>query len=135
MTAKEFLSRARRLQARIDQLERARQAAWERATSTTANGNTPVSGGDISRKTESYAELIATYDAELGELTSVQAEINKVIHQVQDHTLAMLLRSYYVEGKTWEQTACDIHYSYFRTVHDKHPAALRAVDAILQKSL
>ena len=98
-------------------------------------GNTPVSGGDISRKTESYAELIATYDAELDELASVQAEINKVIKQVPDHTLAMLLRAYYVEGKTWEQTACDIHYSYFRTVHDKHPAALRAVDAILQKSL
>lgn len=131
MTAKEYLSRARKLQSRLDALERARAGAWERATATTANGSTPVSGGDISRKTEAYAELVATIDREYDRLGELKQEIIGTISKVQDNTLAALLIAYYVDGATWDQTAEIIHYSIYRTVHDKHPQALRAVEGII----
>lgn len=135
MTAREYLSQARRLQARLDQLERARATAWERATSTTANGSTPVSGGEMSRKTESYAELAATIDAEYENLRKVKSEILETIGKVRDNTLAALLIGYYINGSSWEQVAVDIHYSYYRTRRDKHNQALAVVQKILDEKM
>lgn len=129
--AKEYLARARRLQSRLDALERAKSCAWERATSVTPNSGMTVQGGDISRKTESYAVLTDKINDECARLYFMKAEIMDTINKVEDNTLAALLMSYYIEGNTWEQTAVAIHYSYYRTVHDKHPQALRAVEKIL----
>lgn len=136
MEAKQWLLRARRLQARIDQLEAARLSAWERATATTQRvSSDPVSRSGVSRKAEGTAELIGTIDAELRRLEGIKAEIVRAIAQVQDNTLSALLTSYYINGATWEETAVAIHYSYYRTVHDKHPQALAAISAIIEKTL
>lgn len=133
MEAKQWLLRARRLQARIDQLEAARLSAWERATATTQRvSSDPVSRSGVSRKAEGTAELIGTIDAERRRLDAVKAEIVGVIAQVHDNTLAALLLGYYVNGHTWEQVCVDISYSYIHTVHRLHPAALAAVEEILE---
>ena len=132
MTAKDFLLRARRLQARINQLEKARQSVWAAATATTtAPGQDPIRSGGVSRKPEQYGEFISELDAEYRRLDEIKADTLRVIGQVQDNTLAALLMAYYVNGLTWEQTAVEIGYSYFRTVHDKHAQALAAVEKIL----
>lgn len=131
MTAKQYLMRARRLQARIDQLEETRIAAWERATATTQAPRSDGGGhSGISRKPETYA-LANAVEAARKRLDVVKAETVVVIDRVQDNTLAALLMAYYVNGHTWEQTADIIHYSYYRTVHDKHPQALSAVAEII----
>lgn len=136
MTAKEYLMQARRIQVRIDQLERAKADAWERATSTTAAPDRGgVSGGDVSRKSEAYGDLSAALAEEYDRLMRTKAEIVTTISKVRDNTLSALLLSYYVNGQTWEQTAVNIHYSYYRTVHDKHPAALEAVNSILLQNV
>lgn len=133
MTAREFLMQARKIQLRIDQLEEAKVAAWERATATTqAPGKPGVSVGGVSRKSEAYGDFSAALDEEYDRLMTAKAEIVRVIAGVQDNTLNALLMSYYVNGNTWEQTAVNIHYSYYRTVHDKHPAALAAVNEVLK---
>ena len=137
MTAKEFLMRARRLQARIDQLEEARRTAWERSTSVTAApGGTAGAAGaaaHVSRKTAAYGEYVAQIDDERDRLAEIKADTLKIINKVSDNTLATLLIAYYINGQTWEQTAVSIHYSYYRTVHDKHPQALAEVEKLLQK--
>lgn len=133
MEAKQWLLRARRIEARIEQLDAARTGAWERATSVTQSVGQDGGGrSEISRKPEVYGELAAALDAEIQRLRSVKAEIVDAISQVQDNVLASLLMAYYVNGLTWEQTAVEINYSYYRTVHDKHPQALKAIDSIIR---
>ena len=132
MTAKDFLLRARRLQARINQLEKARQSVWAAATATTtAPGQGSIRSSGVSRKPEQYGEFISELEAEYRRLDEIKADTLRVIGQVQDNTLATLLMAYYINGRTWEQTAVDIGYSYFRTVHDKHLQALAEVEKIL----
>lgn len=134
MEAKQWLLRARRLQSRIDQLEEARRAAWERATSTTQTPRSdPVARSGISRKPEQFGELGAVIDGELRRLDAVKAEIMAVIAQVPDNTLAALLVGYYVNGHTWEQVCVDISYSYKHVVHQLHPRALETVQSIIEK--
>lgn len=136
MTARDFLRRARNIQTRIDQLEQAAASAWDRATSiTTSPGKARVGGGVVSRKPEEYAELSDAVEEERKRLVLVKTEIIRVIAQVIDNDLAALLTSYYVNCNTWEQTAVNIHYSYYHTVHRLHPAALAAVESILRKML
>ena len=130
---KQWLLRARQLQARIDQLEEAQRTAFERATSTTQAPRADAGGhSGVSRKPEMYGELAGAVDAELKRLDAVKAEIVAVIGKVDDNALASLLMGYYVSGKTWEQVCVDIHYSYIHTVHRLHPAALAAVGEILE---
>lgn len=131
LTAKEYLSRARRLQARLDALERARSGAWERATSVTPNSGMTVQGGDISRKTESYAVLTDKINDECARLYFIKSEILETISKVEDNTLNTLLTEFYINGASWEQTAVRINYSYYHTIHVLHPRALAAVDRII----
>lgn len=129
--AKEYLARARRLQSRLDALERAKSCAWERATSVTPNSGMTVQGGDISRKTESYAVLTEKIEAERERLMRLKAEIIETVNQVEDNTLCALLTEFYINGATWEQTSVRINYSYYHTVHVLHPKALQAIDRII----
>ena len=133
MTAKEFLLRARRLQARIDQLEDAKKDVWEKSTYAADTGAASQRPAAVKRRTEAYGAYVDKIDAERARLLRMKLEILEVIGQLQDNTLAALLTAYYINGKTWEQTAVEIHYSYFRTVHDKHPQALVAVEELLKK--
>ena len=133
MTAKQYLMRARRLQARIDQLEQAALDAWDRATGTTQQpGATGHGKGDVGRKSEGYSLLSGTLQGERDRLDRIKADTVATIGHVQDNTLAALLMGYYVNGQTWEQVSCEIHYSFVHTVHRLHPAALAAVEEILE---
>ena len=42
-----------------------------------------------------------------------------------------LLYERYINGKTWEQIAVTLNYSFVHVVHRLHPAALRAVQAVI----
>lgn len=134
MTAKQYLMRARRLQARIDQLEQAELDAWDRATGTTQQPGAPGHGkGDVGRKSEGYSLLSGTLQNERDRLDRIKADTVATIGQISDNTLAALLMAYYVNGYTWERTAVDIHYSFVHTIHRLHPAALAAVQEILDR--
>ena len=135
MTAKEYLSQARRLQARLDQLEKARERAWEKATATTSNGSMPVSGGDISRKTESFAELTSIIDSEYNELCAVKADILKTISLIKDNRYAALLIAYYINGLTWAETAEALGYTFEHVARELHPRALNVVDKLIREKM
>lgn len=135
MTAKEWLLRARRLEKRIEALCQAKRRAYDRAVSvTTALRDVPggreghsSSGG----KTASYAILSDEADRQLVRLESVRAEILRAIGRVQDNTLAVLLTEYYVNGKTWEQVAVNMQYSFAHITKTLHPKALSEITNIL----
>ena len=134
MTAKEFLIRARRLQARIDQLEDAKAEVWERSTySAQSSGTASATSGAASRRTETYSAYVDKIDSERARLVQVKTEILELVNKVPDNTLAALLTAYYINGKTWEQTAVELQYSYRHLVHVLHPRALCEVESILKK--
>ena len=134
MTTKEWLMRARRLENRIIALQGSRQRAYDRAVSTTARPREVciISGGAApSSKATHYLELCEEVEAQIDELNRIRAEILHAIRGVQDSTLATLLIEYYVNGKTWEQVARCINYT-FRNTTRLHRKALRAMEHVLQ---
>ncbi len=133
MTAKEWLSRARNAEKRLKALEESKRRAYERATSAVA----PIRDGYVhnstsENKSEAYANLSVEVDKQKDEVDRICAEVTKVIGYVHDNILATLLTEYYVNGKTWNEVAVCIGYSYHDTVQRKHPAALQKIDRLLK---
>ena len=131
MTAKEYLSRVRGLDAEIKQLLRIRQRAWEQVTRTTSQlSKAPAHGGDRQDPLTSYVHYSELLEARTAELLEVQRETLCTIEQVQDSRYRRLLRARYLEGMTWEQIAVRMGYSW-RQVVRMHGDALNEVDGIM----
>lgn len=135
MTTKEWLMRARKLENRIIALNGSKQRAYNRAVSSTARPREVcvVSGGDASgNKAVRYVELCEEVEAQIDELNRIRTEILHAIRGVQDSTLATLLIEYYINGRTWEQVAVCLNYSYSQVVKYLHPNALREVQHAIE---
>lgn len=127
MTTKEWLNRAKNIDAEIGRLLRERRKAWERAVSITSRLNANnVSGTKDPHK---YDELVAyesLIDARVDELYAVKQEILKAINAVQDGTLRAILTERYINFKKWEQIAIDLNYSW-RQIIRLHGRALQEI--------
>lgn len=131
MTTKEWLMRAWRIDREIDLLMDARRRALERATSTTAAPrDVRVSGNSGGNPMDTYAALSEQIDRRVDELARVKAEVLEAIEQVRDGTLRQLLIERYIQCRTWEQVAVNMHYSYIHVVQRLHPEALQEISKI-----
>lgn len=81
-----------------------------------------------------YVDACDDAAAYLAMLAERRKEIAHVIDSVQNTRLRELLTERYINGKTWEQVAVQMNYSYVHIVHRLHPAALRAVQEILTQN-
>lgn len=68
---------------------------------------------------------------ELEMLEATEREVVKTIDSVTDNALNTLLYKRYINGKTFEQIAVEMNYSYYHVVHRLHPKALKAVKMLL----
>lgn len=120
MTTKEWLSRGWRVDREIRELEQAQQEALALATRTTAgtDGERVDGGGDNSseRAMVAYADKAAEYaeliDSKIRELVGIKAEIIRAVERVENPTLRAVLVARYINFKTWEQIAVEMHYTY-----------------------
>ena len=126
MTAKEWLSRARKLSGRLRALQTSKEQAFARATSVVVGGGEHVSGGEPADKHAAYAELSLAVDRQIEKLERTRAEILQVIGQMEDNTLSTILTEYYVNDKTWAEIAAEQHYSW-RQVMRLHGHALQMI--------
>ena len=126
MTAKEWLSRARRMSGRLRALQTSKEQAFARATSAAVAGGEHVSGGLPADKLVAYAEVSRVVDRQIAKLEHTRAEILQVIGRIEDNTLSTLLTEYYVNDKTWAQIAAQQHYSW-RQVMRLHGHALQII--------
>ena len=135
MTAKQYLHSVRRLDARMAQLQESIQQYWAGATSVVQTLD--VDGGGRSstttRKPESYVEHVLELKQRYDYLISRKLHAQLLIEQLEDNVYAALLTAYYINGKTWEETAAAIGYSEVHTIQSLHPAALSAFQEILDK--
>lgn len=135
MTVKQWLMRARNIESRIASLVMARQRAYDRAVSIVARPREVcVIGGGVSSPDDKNASYVIVGEAikeQEDKLNAIRAEIIEAIGVVEDNTLAALLTEYYVNGRTWEDVAFALDYSYSQVVKYLHPKALKAInDAI-----
>ena len=132
MTIKEYLSQAYRIDQRInsklEQVRSLRELA-EKATSTlsdtysSGNGNKQKMEGVIVKIIDLENEI----DEEIDRLVDLKQEIVSMIKQVKNPEYQTLLELRYLNFKTWEQIASEMHYSIQHTfrIHDKALSLLR----------
>lgn len=55
------------------------------------------------------------------------AAIENAIEKVDDDRMRILMRSRYIQGKTWEQICVQLNYSW-RQIHYLHSKALKKIE-------
>ena len=132
MTIKEYLSQAYRIDQRInsklEQVSSLRELAVK-ATSTLSD--TYSSGSGNKQKMEGVIvkiiDLENEIDEEIDRLVDLKQEIVSLIKKVKNPEYQTLLELRYLNFKTWEQIASEMHYSIQHTfrIHDKALSLLR----------
>ena len=131
MTAKQWLNRARRLDEEIAKLEDTRRRTRERVTSITQSYDSDgAQSTKDPHKFDRLAELNSLISVRTDELVHIKAEILETINRLPDRRQRLVLISYYVDGKTWEQTAVDMNYSYMHVTRI-HGYALQEIEKML----
>jgi hypothetical protein len=133
LTVKEWLKRGRKLDAEINQLLIAKQNAFELvcggAVDTSAERVQSSKDNTTERNLVNYIAYEELIKCRIDELVNVKTEILEAINDIPNPTYRTLLTAYYINCKTWEQVAEDLHYSV-RAIHRMHGEALRLVVAV-----
>ena len=107
------------------------QRTRESLESVTQNYNGDITTGTKNpHKYDRLVELESLVDAKIDEQISLKAEILNTIMQLEDRRQRLVLMEYYIEMKTFEQVAVDIHYSW-RQIMNIHGHALKEVERCL----
>ena len=136
MTAKEYLAQyreaARRVTAAQDHLTELRAMA-ERITPNYggSGGGTHQTGDKLGAAVARLVDAESRVSDELELLEATEREVIGTIDKITDGTLHTLLYERYINGKTWEQIAVALNYSYRQTTR-MHGAALIAVKHVLE---
>ena len=116
MTKKEFLRQyldlSREIDAKLEEVSRYRALATK-VTQTLAPDKVQCTQGN---KMESIiaklVDLEKEVDAEIDRMTEIRGAVVAAIANVPNSKYRTLLRHRYINGKTWEQIAVEMHYSY-----------------------
>ena len=133
MNAKQFLGRARWADKELVSLMRTRDETFDRLTHITQSydGDGAQATKDP-HKFDSYVALEQKLDQMIDELCDIKLEIINVLSQLKDTRELMILKSYYVDLKTWERTAADCGLSWTHTMRLRK-SAIKNVDAVLNR--
>lgn len=113
MNAKQWLGRARFIDREINLLLKTKAEARDGLTRITQSYESD--GTQVSKdphKFDRLVELENMIDLKVAELNETKAEILGVIFQLEDRKQKMVLISYYIRMKTFEQIAVEMSYSF-----------------------
>lgn len=131
MTAKQWLNRGRRIDQEISKLMETKALIEARLTSITQSYDSDgAQSTKDPHKFDQLAEINNQIEIRTRDLIMVKAEIIEMINQLYDRRQRLVLLSYYVDGKTWEQTAVDLNYSYMHIMRI-HGYALVEIEKML----
>jgi DNA-directed RNA polymerase specialized sigma subunit len=136
MTPKEYLQQyrdaVRRAAAAQDHLDELRSMATRITPNySSEGGGTHHTGDKLGAAVARIMDAESRVSDELEMLEATEREVVKTINGVQDGTLSTLLYERYINGKTWEQIAVLMNYTY-RRVTQLHGKALNAVKDFLE---
>ena len=133
MSIKDWLKRGRYLNKEIDALVEAKAGLYARLTSTTAPlTDVCVSSGGKSTGDSgliNYLHFEQEINEQIDRLIVIKLEIEQAISKVPDSFLRVLLTEYYVNFKTWEQIAANMHFTY-RHILRMHKKALELLEDV-----
>lgn len=131
MTAKQWLGRGRKLDQEIEELKKTQKTIEEQLEKITPNYTSD--GTQMTKdphKFDRLVEIDSIIQNRIDDLLKVKAEILVMIFSLKDRRQIMVLKSYYIDQKTWEQTAVDLHYSYMQVTRI-HGYALKEIEKML----
>ena len=136
MTPKEYLQQyrdaVRRAAAAQDHLDELRSMATRITPNySSEGGGTHQTGDKLGAAVARIIDAESRVSDEIEMLEATEREVIKTINGVQDGTLSKLLYERYINGKTWEQIAVLMNYTY-RRVTQLHGKALNAVKDFLE---
>ena len=114
MTVKKWLGRARYIQREIDLLQKTKQETRDNLTKITQSyeDNDGVQSTKDPHKFDRLAEFDSLIDEKVDELIRAKNEIIQAIFLLDDRVQKLVLISYYVRMKTFEQIAVEQNYSF-----------------------
>lgn len=137
MTAKQYLSQAKRLDMRINTKLEQIQTLTDLATNCTSviNDMPRHSSDVVSRTEDSIINLMSLQDevkSEVNELVNMKRDIMCVVKQVADVEQQILLEKRYLCFSAWELISVDMGYSiqYTYRIHER---ALKEISKILKE--
>ncbi len=135
MTAKQYLNRVRRIDKEIAALLRLVQRTRESLETVTQNYDSDGAQSTKNpHKFDRLIELEGLVDQKIDEQIALKTEILTTITKVPDRRQRLVLMEYYVEMKTFEEVAVDVHYSWKQT-HRIHARALQAVEKVINENM
>ena len=135
MTAKQFLSRGRWIEREITSLIRTRDETRDRLTHITQNydGDGAQTTKDP-HKFDSLVELEDKIDELINRLYATKTEILGVIDKLEDRREFLALKVYYIDMKTWEEVAVELHYTWRQTMRIRK-AAIANTEVIINGTM
>lgn len=123
MTAKQFLSRGRWIEREITSLISTRDETRDRLTHITQNYDSDgAQSTKDPHKFDALVELEYKLDERIDELCAVKTEILDAIGKLEDSRERLALQLYYIDMKSWEQVAVELHYSWRQTMYIRKQA-------------
>lgn len=137
MTKKEFLNQylnaEKEIGIKLDQIAR----LGELSTKTTQTLTPDRVKGNSENRLESSVSKIVDIEREIGasldKLERTRLQVESVINSVPNVNQRNVLRLRYISGKTWEQIAVDLDFSY-QWVCELHGRALQNISPIVDRS-
>ena len=121
---KRYINLDREIERKLEEVARLR-AKLTRVTEVYSTE--PRGGGSIYGKTEEIlakiVDLEKEIDADVDRLISIRDNIKAIIEAVEDDRERLLLQYRYLDGRTFEEIAVQMHYSW-RQIHRLHSKAL-----------
>ena len=136
MTAKQFLSRGRWIEREISALMRTRDETRDRLTHITQSydGDGAQSTKDP-HKFDALVELEYKLDERIDELCAVKTEILDTICKLEDSRERLALQLYYIDMKSWEQVAVELHYAWQQTMRIRKSAIAHVEELLNERSV
>ena len=125
------MSRGRWIEREICTLMKTRDETRDRLTHITQSYD--GDGAQASKdphKFDALLELEDKVDRKIDELYKVKSEILDAIDKLEDSRERIALRVYYIDMKTWEEVAVELHYSWRATMYVRK-TALKHIEEIL----
>lgn len=136
MNAKQWLGRGRWIEREIAALMKTRDETRDRLTHITQSydGDGAQSTKDP-HKFDALLEMEDQLDKAIDKLYRTKNEILAVIEQLDDSRERIALRAYYIDMKTWEEVAVELHYAWQQTMRIRKSAIAHVEEKMVHNGI
>lgn len=135
MTAKNYLRKIRHLDKTVSTKLEQIEILHAQVTKTTSTlSDMPKGGGEQDKLAGTIAKIVDLKKGlheEIRDYISLKAEAIRLIDSMSDDRHRLVLTYRYINGKTWEEIAVAMHYTY-KWVHVLHGLALVEFENVLK---